>query len=412
MKNRGDGLHILIANNIYPPIMAGGAELIVQYLAEGLVSKGNKVTVVSTCGPEMEPYPVEIRNGVEVIRFFPKNLYWHWTRGNRPGYQKALWHLRDAWNRDAGKRFGAIIEQRKPDILHTHLIDGMSAILWRRARQNNIPVIHTAHDYHLLCPRSMLLDRSLKICTSPKLSCRMFRRWHIRTTSDVDIFCSPSQFLLDQHKKSGLAARRMEVIPNGIPLPVPVPRIKGETEPYRFLFAARLTEEKGCQVLIDAMKIMPPDLHFELCVAGKGVFEEQFRIAASHDKRIRLLGYIQGEEKTTAFRAADCLLIPSLWYENAPVIIIEAASYGIGVIGSNIGAIPEFIKDGENGLLFEAGNPSSLATAMQRVISEDNLQKVFLGNSRPIVERSSVDNMVGSYMQQYESAFDFSAKIV
>src|ERR1700744_843835 len=140
-------LHILIANNIYPPIMAGGAELIVQYLAEGIAARGHQVTVVSTCGPEMEPYPTETQNGVEVIRFFPKNLYWHWTRGDRPGYQKALWHLRDAWNTDAGKKFNAIIEKRKPDVLHTHLIDGMSAILWRRARGHKIPVVHTAHDY-------------------------------------------------------------------------------------------------------------------------------------------------------------------------------------------------------------------------------------------------------------------------
>lgn len=72
-------MHILIANNIYPPIMAGGAELIVAELAEGLVRRGHKVTVVSTCAPESEPYPIEIRNGVEVIRFFPKNRYWHWN---------------------------------------------------------------------------------------------------------------------------------------------------------------------------------------------------------------------------------------------------------------------------------------------------------------------------------------------
>ena len=158
-----ENLHILIANNIYPPIMAGGAELIVQYLAEGLAGQGHKVTVVSSCGPEMEPYPVENKNGVQDIRLFPTNFDWHWTRGDRPGYQKVLWHMRDAWNRDAGRRFNAILADHKPDIVHTHLIDGFSAILWRRARESQIPVIHTAHDYHLLCPRSMMLDRSFKV---------------------------------------------------------------------------------------------------------------------------------------------------------------------------------------------------------------------------------------------------------
>src|SRR5579872_7366312 len=95
-------LHILIANSIYPPIQAGGAELIVSYLAEGLAARGHRVTVVSTCGPEMEPYPIEHRNGVEVIRFFPDNRYWLFARDGRQGLDKLRWHLRDSWNRASG----------------------------------------------------------------------------------------------------------------------------------------------------------------------------------------------------------------------------------------------------------------------------------------------------------------------
>jgi glycosyltransferase involved in cell wall biosynthesis len=402
MTQADEGLHILIANNVYPPIMAGGAELIVQYQAEALAARGHSVTVVSTCGPEMEPYPVEQKNGVEVIRFFPRNLYWHWTRGNRPGYQKALWHLRDAWNRDAGKRFKAILDERKPDILHTHLIDGFSAILWRRAKEHHIPVIHTAHDYHLLCPRAMLLDKSLHICTNPKLSCRLYRAWHVSTAHDVDVFCSPSQFLLDKHKEAGTKAGRMAVVRNGIPLPAVIPKPKAANAPRQFLFAARLTPEKGCQVLIDAMKLLPRNLDFTLNIAGKGPFEGAFAAAAKDDSRIKVLGYIQGEAKNEIFRSVDCLLLPSLWYENAPVVIVEAAAYGIGVIGSRMGAIPEFITEGKNGLLFEPGNPASLAEAMKRVLTDDSLVNGFITGGKPLVEQSSVGHMVDNYIVQYK----------
>lgn len=213
--------------------MAGGAELIVSYLAEGLAARGHRVTVVSTCGPEMEPYPVEMRNGVEILRFFPKNFYWHWTRGDRPGWQKALWHLRDAWNADAGKRFGEIVRTHKPDILHTHLIDGLSAAIWQRARQAGVPVIHTAHDYHLLCPRSVMLTKRQKLCTDPTLPCQAFRKWHLRTTRHVNLFCSPSQFLIDQHQQAGLAAPTA-VVRNGIPLPALQPKIRSQGAPLRF----------------------------------------------------------------------------------------------------------------------------------------------------------------------------------
>ena len=104
-------MHILVANNIYPPIMAGGAELIVAWLSEGLVQRGHQVTVVSTCGPEMEPYPVETRNGVTVIRFFPRNVYWNFARDGQKRHRRLFWHLRDAWNRDAGRQFQEILSK-------------------------------------------------------------------------------------------------------------------------------------------------------------------------------------------------------------------------------------------------------------------------------------------------------------
>ncbi len=395
-------MNIVIANNIYPPIMAGGAELIVAMLAEGLAGRGHRVTVVSTCSPQSEPYPVENRNGVEVIRFFPKNLYWHWERGNRRGYEKALWHLRDAWNNDAGKKFNQIISEHKPDILHTHLIDGMSAILWRKAKQHNVPVIHTAHDYHLLCPRALLLTKSLKICTNPQIGCKIYRGWHIRTTKDVDLFCSPSQFLINKHIEAGLAAKATAVVRNGIVLPAPVEKNRDKNSPCKFIFAARLTVEKGCEVLLEALKLLPEDLSFEFSIAGKGDYADKFIELAKKDSRIRYLGYISGEEKDRIFKNSDWLLIPSLWYENAPVVIVEAAAYKMGVIGSNIGAIPEFVQHEKTGLLFEAGNAKSLADAIIRAVHDKKILDNLEQHTKQLMANSSADNMVDSYLERYE----------
>lgn len=396
--------HILIANNIYPPIMAGGAELIVAYLAEGLAARGNRVTVVSTCGPEMEPYPVETRNGVEIIRFFPKNVYWSFTRGNQqPGYKKALWHLRDAWNQDASRRFQTILAEKQPDVLHTHLIDGMSAVLWRRAKRAGIPVLHTAHDYHLLCPRAFMLTRSLALCTKPQIGCQIYRQWHLHTAADVDLFTSPSQFLINKHLENGLRAKQTAVIRNGIPLPHVTPRQRASDAPLRFLFPARLTIEKGCAVVLAALQHLPQDLNFELTVVGKGPLEEQFKAMALQDKRLRFLGYVSGEQKNEVFSAADCLIIPSLWYENAPVVIVEAAAYGMGVIGSRIGAIPEFVADEETGLLFEPGNPQALAVAMMKLIRNPQRIQQFAHNAQKLLTECTVDRMVESYGAWYET---------
>src|SRR5580700_6829083 len=335
-------MHILVVNNIYPPIMAGGAELIVAWLSEELVARGHRVTVVSTCGPDMQPYPVMDRNGVTVIRFFPANVYWNFARQGQPRHRRAMWHMRDAWNRDAGHKFRAILDAAPPDLVHTHLIDGLSASVWQRARQASVPIVHTAHDYHLLCPRAFLLTRDWQICRQPSLGCRLYRTWHLRTAANVDLFVSPSEFLLQQHLQAGLPARRTAVVRNGIPLPPATARTRRRHNDQRprFVLMKRLTIEKGVHVVLRAMAMLPASLDFELVIAGRGPLETEMREAAAKDARLRFIGYVTGDEKETLLASSHYLLIPSLWYENAPVAVIEAAGYGLAVIGSRIGGLP------------------------------------------------------------------------
>jgi glycosyltransferase involved in cell wall biosynthesis len=394
-------MHVLLVNNLYPPIVAGGAELVVAYLAEGLVARGHRATVVSTCGPEMEPYPAETRNGVDVLRFFPRNMYWSFAREGQSPMRRAVWHVRDAWNRDAARRFRAILARARPDIVHTHVIDGFSASIWRRARRRGVPVIHTAHDYHLICPRAFLLTRDWRICTHPALHCRAYRAWHLHTAADIDLFVSPSQFLLDKHQEAGLAVRRTAVVRNGIPTPSPPTRETGSGA--RFLLLCRLTEEKGVRVVLDAVRRLPRDLDFELTVAGRGPLEPAVRSAVEADPRIRFAGFVQGGEKHALLSRASHLLIPSLWYENAPVAVVEAAAYGIGVIGSRIGGIPELVHEGSTGFLFEPGDAAGLAAIMHRLATGQIALQGLKEAARAVAERHAVGPMIDAYLQYYHA---------
>ena len=389
-----------MVNNLYPPIMAGGAELIVAYLSEGLVQRGHRVTVVSTCGPEMEPYATEVRNGVEVIRFFPRNTYWSFAREGQPPMRRLMWHLRDAWNRDAGRRIRQIISETRPDIMHTHVIDGFSASIWRRAHKAGLKVVHTAHDYHLLCPRAFLLTRDWRICAHPSVFCRTYRSWHVGTTEHVDLFVSPSQFLLDRHRDTGLAVPATAVVRNGIPLPAAIRQIRrvGKT---RFVLLCRLTVEKGVRVVLDAMARLPRELDVELVIAGRGPLEHEVQQAAAADPRVTFLGFVTGEAKHTLLSDANYLLIPSLWYENAPVAVIEAAAYGLGLIGSRIGGIPELVREGSSGFLFEPGDAAALVTIMQRLAGGDARLANFDAATREIAEHHTVGRMVDAYLGHY-----------
>jgi glycosyltransferase involved in cell wall biosynthesis len=397
-------MHVLLVNNLYPPLMAGGAELMVAYLAEGLAARGHRATVVSTCGPEMEPYPAETRNGVDVLRFFPRNMYWSFAREGRGRMHRALWHLRDAWNRDAARRFRAILAEAQPDIVHTHVIDGFSASIWRRARRRGVPVIHTAHDYHLICPRAFLLTRDWRICQRPALHCRAYRAWHLHTTADIDLFVSPSEFLLRKHLEAGLAVRRTAVVRNGIPPASRLPaRGVKSGDGARLLLLCRLTEEKGVRVVLDAMRRLPHDLRFELTIAGRGPLEQAVRDAAEADPHIRFAGFVQGAEKHALLSNASHLLIPSLWYENAPVAVVEAAAYGIGVIGSRIGGIPELVSEGSTGFLFEPGDAAALAGIVHRLATGEIALRGLTEAAQAVAERHAIGPMVEAYLRHYQS---------
>ncbi len=404
-------MRVMIVNNVYPPIMAGGAELIVRYLAEDLAARDNEVSVLSTCGPEMEPYPREVANGVEVTRFFPKNLYWSWTRkgATRSALDTVRWHIKDAWNRDAGRRVGEELDRVRPDVIHTHLIDGFSATVWAEAKKRGVKVVHTAHDYHLVCPRSLLLSKDgERICETRSLPCQAYGSWHSTTLKHLDVFCSPSQFLIDKHLDFTTLPEDRRVVRNGVPLPQGVAARAADSgqrnseRPLEVIYLARLTPEKGVDVVIDAMRSLSPDAPIRLKIAGKGPLEDKVKALAAEDPRVEFLGFVAGEEKHELFSKADALLMPSLWYENAPVVITEAHAYGLGVIGSDLGAIPEFVTHDQTGLLFTPGEGQALAAALSRAAREPELLAKFRENGPARAAALSVGAMSEAYLEVYQ----------
>jgi glycosyltransferase involved in cell wall biosynthesis len=339
---------------------------------------------------------------VTIIRFFPPNLYWNFDRQGQKPYRRMLWHLRDAWNVSSCRRLQAVLNEAPPDVMHTHLIDGFSAAIWRTARRAGVPIVHTAHDYHLLCPRAFLLTKDWRICRQPGVACQFYRAWHLRTTRYLDLFVSPSRFLLHQHKLAGLAARQCAVVRNGIPLPCSNVRPE-RNRIRRFLLLTRLTVEKGVRVVLQALASLPRTLEFELVIAGRGPLEQEVRQAAADDRRVQFVGYVTGDVKAALLEDADCLLIPSLWYENAPVTAIEAAAYGLAVVASRIGGLPELVDEGRSGLLFEPGDADGLAAIMCGLIDGNVTLPDIAIASGELAQQHSITHMVDAYLDCYEA---------
>jgi glycosyltransferase involved in cell wall biosynthesis len=126
------------------------------------------------------------------------------------------------------------------------------------------------------------------------------------------------------------------------------------------------------------------------------------REAAAKDARLRFIGYVTGDEKETLLAGSHYLLIPSLWYENAPVAVIEAAGYGLAVIGSRIGGLPELIRNGRTGVLFEPGDAGGLAAAMRELLTGEIRLPNLAGDTNALAQAHTVERMADAYVDHYQ----------
>lgn len=401
-------LRVVIVSNFYPPYVVGGAELVAAHLARELATTGVDVTVVTTCGPQ-EGMREEVQDGVHVVRFFPRNLWWNYARFQsgdaRSVSAKLVWNLRDAWNRDAARKFGAVLDQLAPDLVHTHNLKGLSPSIWAEARRRGLPVVHTMHDYYLLCGRGSMLHRDGTPCRQKCLGCLVYRQWYKPKAAAIDLLCSPSRHLLDVHVRAGVTGRLgHQVVRNGLPRPpadAAAPLVTGdEAEPLRLLFLGQLRREKGVHVLLEAMRKVrrPVRVH----IGGRGAMTEAVRQAAAQDPRLVFNGFLAGDEKQRALSDCDGVLFPSTWAENAPLAISEAFLNGKPVIASRYGAIPEFVSHGGNGLLFDMGNATALAAAIDRFASDPALRASLSVGAAESASAFTAQAMTAAYRGLYE----------
>ncbi|MBV8406083.1 MAG: glycosyltransferase family 4 protein [Alphaproteobacteria bacterium] len=403
-------LSVLIVNSLYAPFVVGGAEVVAEMLANMLAAQGQRVSVVSSCSRE-DGVRVERRGGVDLYHFFPDNRWWLYERflpgDRRSTIDLVRWRLRDAWNRDAGRKFQDVLRRVRPDVVHTHNIKGFSPIIWHAARRNGIPVVHTAHSYELICANGSLLDGSGNSCASQSRcsTCRVHGAWYRAKAAAIDVFCSPSQYLLRTHADAGVPLRRVALVRNGVNRPTSSPRsprrrLDGR---IRYLYMGQLAAHKGIDTLIEAIGLSS-GAALTVDIAGRGDGQGKLEALARRDDRVRFHGFVEGHRKEQLLAEADVLIFPSIWVENAPMSIAEAFCFGLPVIGSRIGAVPEFVEPGSNGLLFEPGNARALAARMVELSERpDMLVRLQQGASESGVSWPTPEAMAAKYLAVYRS---------
>ena len=147
-----------------------------------------------------------------------------------------------------------------------------------------------------------------------------------------------------------------------------------------FLYIGRLSGEKGLPCLVKSFMAIHSN-KARLTIVGEGPCKNELEKIAQSDPRIQFAGYLSGEKLNEISRHALAVVVPSEWYENAPLSIIEAFAFGKPVIGSRIGGITEMIEDQKNGLLFESGSADDLKNKLEHVLSMSSQQISDMGRA-------------------------------
>lgn len=262
------------------------------------------------------------------------------------------------------------IEWAEPDLVHTHNLPGITTGIWEAARRAGVPVVHTLHDYHLLCPRVTLLDANGNRCSPHPLLCGLRTRSVGRWGKAVSHVVGVSQYLLDRHARLFPHAR-LHVLrhPTRSPRtePLPPPRTKLETVGY----IGALATSKGIDKLLTAAPALA-ELGISLRIAGEGRLQAEVEAAARSLPNLQYDGYVDAGTKESFLRDCDAGIIPSVWPEpgGPPWAMLDWHWGGRPVLVSPRGGLAEALVDFPGALPVEP-TPEGIVAALARLRDPD-----------------------------------------
>ncbi|HGY9592875.1 TPA: glycosyltransferase family 4 protein [Vibrio campbellii] len=319
------------------------------------------------------------------------------------------------YNFDAVKKLESLLDMH-PDIsiAHLHIYYGkITTSILSVLKNRNIKVIQSLHEYKLACPVytmerngdvcKMCIKGSFYNCVKYKCKNESFSQslvmslesYFSRFMGDrkkIDMFVSVSRFHKEIMIESGISSSKIQVLHNFVDVNS-IPYIR-EHDGY-FLYFGRIEKLKGIDTLLSAFS----KTKHKLIIVGDGSYKEHLINSIRDISNIEYLGFKSGNELNKIISRAVGVIVPSEWYENCPMNVLEAKAYGKPVIGTCIGGIPELINDGKDGYIIPVKSPDLLAEKVELVF--DNFH-IFSKNSRTdCEERFSKETYYSKLMTIY-----------
>ncbi len=359
-------MKILMINKFLHP--NGGSETYMFNLGKQLQSEGHEVQYFG-----MEHDGRCVGNSAET---YVSEMDFH--GGSK--LSKLVYPIKTVYSFEARKKLRAVLEDFEPDVCHLNNFNYqltpsviLEAVKWKKETRRACRIVYTAHDYQLICPNHMMrnpnINQNCEKCVGGHFSnCIKGKCIHgsgaksavgaaeayywngngVYKNIDSVICCSA--FMKSKLDSNPIFADKTVVMHNFIDRPE-----QKETQKKNYvLYFGRYSDEKGIGTLIEVCRKLK-DIPFVF--AGSGPLEQKLEGLDN----VQNVGFQRGAELEKLIREASFSVYPSEWYENCPFSVMESLMYCTPVVGANIGGIPELIKDGENGELFESGNAEDLA---------------------------------------------------
>ena len=352
----------------------GGAEAYMEDLAAIQAEAGHAVEFFAMAHPENRPARFE--------EAFPAHVQLEPPPPSLIGKLRASGRV--LWSTSSRRGMAEVVDAFRPDVVHLHNVyHQLSPSILRPLAERSVPAVMTLHDYKLACPSYQMLDHGSpcdacigghfsnavrRHCKGVSLTASAlagFELWLHTVTGaygPVGRFICPSRFLAGKMAEAGVFPDRIRHVPHF----VDCAGITAKEDPGGpVVFAGRLSPEKGVDTLIEAAGILGSPVE----IAGDG--PERERLTALAARRapglVRFHGRLDKAEVLALFRAASVVAVPSRWFENQPMTVLEAFACGVPVVASDLGGLSELIDPGVDGDLVPPNDAEALAAALERL---------------------------------------------
>ena len=319
-----------------------------------------------------------------------------------------------------------LLEKKPVHIAHAHNIYGrLTTSVLDVLYEYEVPTVLTLHDYKIICPNYQLFSKGklceackphkyymalIKKCVHDNLAYSLiyslesyFNFYTKRYIQKINKFIAVSKFIMNKFIEFGVPANKLIYIPNFIDSEKYTPNFSPGNY---FLYFGRISKEKGLNTLIKAFEKLNSN-SVRLVIAGTGPLLNFLvrRVEDAGIKNIQFTGYLHGNRLQEIIQQAKCIIVPSEWYENCPMSVLEALALGKPVIGADIGGISELIDSDQDGLLFKSGDVNDLSSKIESLARYPSSKLVQLGQHgrKKIKKKFSAEHHYNKLMELYRS---------